>query len=142
MLQSNPLLEDVGLVIFDEFHERSIHADVALALCREAQQLLRPDLRIIRAMLMRKGSMIHCIPQEFKEDRVYICIALKNDISLFETLSDEWRDNYDVVLTAVSTDGYCLKFASERLRNDKSIVLAAAENNGEAFNFASEELKN
>lgn len=47
MLQSNPLLEDVGLVIFDEFHERSIHADVALALCREAQQLLRPDLRII-----------------------------------------------------------------------------------------------
>lgn len=47
MLQSNPLLEGVGLVIFDEFHERSIHADVALALCREAQQLLRPDLRII-----------------------------------------------------------------------------------------------
>ncbi|WP_422356671.1 ATP-dependent helicase HrpB [Roseivirga pacifica] len=47
MIQSDNALEGVGLVIFDEFHERSIHADVALALCREAQQVLRPDLRIM-----------------------------------------------------------------------------------------------
>lgn len=47
MLQSDASLEQVGLVIFDEFHERSLHADLALALCREAQQLLRPDLRIL-----------------------------------------------------------------------------------------------
>ncbi|WP_323756270.1 ATP-dependent helicase HrpB [Roseivirga sp.] len=47
MIQSDNALENVGLVIFDEFHERSIHADVALALCREAQQVLRSDLRIM-----------------------------------------------------------------------------------------------
>jgi ATP-dependent helicase HrpB len=47
MLQADNALEGVGLVIFDEFHERSIFADVALALCREAQQVLRPDLRIM-----------------------------------------------------------------------------------------------
>ena len=47
MLQSDNALEDVGLVIFDEFHERSLNADLAMALCREAQQLLRPDLRIM-----------------------------------------------------------------------------------------------
>ncbi len=47
MLHNDNSLEGVGLVIFDEFHERSIHADVALALCREAQQVLRPDLRIL-----------------------------------------------------------------------------------------------
>jgi ATP-dependent helicase HrpB len=47
MLHSDNALEDVGLVIFDEFHERNIHADVAMALCREAQQILRPDLRIM-----------------------------------------------------------------------------------------------
>lgn len=47
MLQSDNALDNVGMVIFDEFHERSIHADVALALCREAQQVLRPDLRIM-----------------------------------------------------------------------------------------------
>ena len=47
MIQNDNALENVGLVIFDEFHERSIHADVALALCREAQQVLRSDLRIM-----------------------------------------------------------------------------------------------
>ena len=47
MLQSDNTLDGIGLVVFDEFHERSIHADVALALCREAQQVLREDLRIL-----------------------------------------------------------------------------------------------
>lgn len=47
MLQNDNALENVGLVIFDEFHERNLHADVALALCRDAQQVLRPDLRIL-----------------------------------------------------------------------------------------------
>ncbi|RNC67581.1 MAG: ATP-dependent helicase HrpB [Desulfuromonadales bacterium] len=46
-LQADPLLEGIGAVIFDEFHERSIHADLALALCRDVQQCLREDLRII-----------------------------------------------------------------------------------------------
>ncbi|HSJ32682.1 MAG TPA: ATP-dependent helicase HrpB [Longimicrobiales bacterium] len=47
MLQDDPSLDGVGLVIFDEFHERSIHADTALALALQAQQLLRPDLRLL-----------------------------------------------------------------------------------------------
>lgn len=47
MLLNDNALENVGLVIFDEFHERNIHADVAMALCREVQQVLRPELRIL-----------------------------------------------------------------------------------------------
>ncbi|MBC7694978.1 MAG: ATP-dependent helicase HrpB [Burkholderiales bacterium] len=47
MLQSDNALEQYGLVIFDEFHERNLQADLALALCREAQQVLRPDLRLM-----------------------------------------------------------------------------------------------
>ena len=47
MLHSDNALEEVGMVIFDEFHERNIHADIAMALCREVQQVLRPDLRIL-----------------------------------------------------------------------------------------------
>ena len=47
MLVDDPALEGVDVVIFDEFHERSLQSDVALALVREAQQLLRPDLRIV-----------------------------------------------------------------------------------------------
>ncbi|AWW28741.1 ATP-dependent helicase HrpB [Echinicola strongylocentroti] len=47
MIHQDNALEEVGLVIFDEFHERNIHADVAMALCREVQEILRPDLKIL-----------------------------------------------------------------------------------------------
>ena len=47
MLQSDPGLSGVGLVIFDEFHERSLQADLALALLRDAQAALRPEMRMI-----------------------------------------------------------------------------------------------
>lgn len=46
-LQQDPELSGVGLVLFDEFHERGLHADLALALCREVQHALRDDLRIL-----------------------------------------------------------------------------------------------
>ena len=45
-LQDDPLLSDVTTLIVDEFHERSIHADLGLALARQAW-LARPDLRIL-----------------------------------------------------------------------------------------------
>ncbi|MCL6459194.1 MAG: ATP-dependent helicase HrpB [Gorillibacterium sp.] len=47
LLQEDPALSDVGVVIFDEFHERSLHADLGLALCLQAQSLLRDDLRLL-----------------------------------------------------------------------------------------------
>lgn len=43
MLQADPSLEGVGLVIFDEFHERSLDADLALALCTYARNVFRED---------------------------------------------------------------------------------------------------
>ncbi len=46
-LQDDPELNDVGLVIFDEFHERSLEGDLALALCRDVRQGLREDLRLL-----------------------------------------------------------------------------------------------
>ncbi len=46
-LQGDPLLGDVGVVIFDEFHERSLASDLALALCRDVQKGLRDDLKIV-----------------------------------------------------------------------------------------------
>ncbi len=46
-IQNDPLLEGVAMVIFDEFHERSIHADLGLALCRDVQQQVRNDLKIL-----------------------------------------------------------------------------------------------
>jgi ATP-dependent helicase HrpB len=47
MLQEDSALAGIGCVIFDEFHERSLNADLGLALCIECQQTLREDLRIL-----------------------------------------------------------------------------------------------
>lgn len=47
LIQNDPALTGIGLVIFDEFHERSIHADTGLALCLDSQKVLRPDLRLL-----------------------------------------------------------------------------------------------
>ena len=47
MILDDPGLEGVGAVLFDEFHERSLDADLGLALARETQGLLREDLRLL-----------------------------------------------------------------------------------------------
>ena len=47
MILDDPGLEGVGAVLFDEFHERSLDADLGLALARESQSLLRPDLKLL-----------------------------------------------------------------------------------------------
>jgi len=47
MLHADPSLDGIAAVLFDEAHERSIHGDLGLALALEAQEALRPDLRLV-----------------------------------------------------------------------------------------------
>lgn len=58
LLQDDPALEAYGAVIFDEFHERSLHADLGLALALQARALLRDDLRIIVMSATLQGEPI------------------------------------------------------------------------------------
>src|SRR5262245_16252337 len=46
-LLEDPILENVGAVIFDEFHERSLNSDLALGMVRLVQQTVRPELRMV-----------------------------------------------------------------------------------------------
>lgn len=46
-LQNNPSLDDVAVIIFDEFHERNLHSDLSLALALQSQECLRDDLKIL-----------------------------------------------------------------------------------------------
>lgn len=105
MMQSDSTLEGVGLVIFDEFHERSIHADTALAFCREIQKILRPDLRILimSATLdipslqeMLRAEVIQSEGRQFPVDLVY---RGEQDLSLLpeivSTAIAEAAKNYD-----------------------------------------------
>jgi ATP-dependent RNA helicase HrpB len=47
MLQADPFLEGIGVLIFDEFHERSLAADLSLAMARRVQREVRPDLALV-----------------------------------------------------------------------------------------------
>lgn len=57
-LQSDPELSDVGLLIFDEFHERSVEADLGLALSLDVQGGLRDDLKILVMSATLDGKRI------------------------------------------------------------------------------------
>ncbi|WP_141106864.1 DEAD/DEAH box helicase, partial [Raoultella ornithinolytica] len=47
MLQDDPMLEEVGAILFDEFHERHLSGDLGLALALDVQAQLRDDLRLV-----------------------------------------------------------------------------------------------
>lgn len=61
-LQSDQGLEGVGVVIFDEFHERSLQADTALAFCLDVQRHLRDDLKIlVMSATLESGPVSHLL---------------------------------------------------------------------------------
>lgn len=92
MLQTDSLLEDVGLVIFDEFHERSLHADLALVLCKQVQQLLRDDLRILimsatidgnnLSALLNNAPVVSCKGRQYPVSIQYLPIDAKEPIHI------------------------------------------------------------
>lgn len=68
MLQRDPELSGVSLVIFDEYHERSLHADTALAFCLESQMALRDDLHL----LVMSATLDQQALQDLLPDAAYI----------------------------------------------------------------------
>lgn len=58
LLQEDPALEDIGLVIFDEFHERSLQADLGLALTLDARDNLRDDLGVLVMSATLNGARV------------------------------------------------------------------------------------
>ena len=82
MLQRDPSLEGVGLVIFDEFHQRSLAADLALALCLDIQGVLNPSLRILAMsatldvesllQVMEGAQLLSCNGRQFDVETVYL----------------------------------------------------------------------
>ncbi|PQP89510.1 ATP-dependent helicase HrpB [Paenibacillus sp. AR247] len=81
MLQRDPELGGVGMIIFDEFHERNIHGDLGLALALESQSVLREDLRLLImsatleaepvAALLGGAPVVHCAGRQYPVETVY-----------------------------------------------------------------------
>ena len=93
MLQQDNALENVGLIIFDEFHERSLHADLALVLCRQVQQILRADLKILimsatmdvnhLSQLLNNAPIVSCEGRQYPVHIHYSSIDSKEPIPIF-----------------------------------------------------------
>ncbi len=58
LIIDDPALDGIAAVLFDEFHERSLDADLALALARDAQQGLRPDLKLLAMSATIDGARV------------------------------------------------------------------------------------
>lgn len=64
MIQSDPELNGIDVLIFDEFHERSLHADIALALALEVQEALRDDLKlVVMSATLEQHALQSLMPQ-------------------------------------------------------------------------------
>jgi ATP-dependent helicase HrpB len=58
MLQDDPFLESVAVVVFDEFHERNLNSDLALAMVRRVRETVRPDLKLVVMSATLDGAPI------------------------------------------------------------------------------------
>lgn len=90
-LQKDPLLEDVGLIIFDEFHERSVHADLCLSLCREIKQEIRSDLRL---MIMSATMDTSLVCGFLKNSQQVIGKGFLHPVTTFYKPIDTGRDRF------------------------------------------------
>ncbi len=98
LLQQDPSLSGYGIVLFDEFHERSLHADASLALCLEAQRLFRPDLRLLVmsatldcasvATILGGAPVISCEGRQHSVTTHYLDRALPRERSIGRPLED------------------------------------------------------
>lgn len=70
MMADDPTLDDISVVIFDEFHERSLITDAALALVRETQRTIRPDLKIVvMSATIDTSALCHALQAPLVESR-------------------------------------------------------------------------
>ncbi|MEZ5750900.1 MAG: ATP-dependent helicase HrpB [Paracoccaceae bacterium] len=98
MLQSDPSLDGVGAVIFDEFHERSLNADLGLAMVLETRAALRDDLALIVmsatldaapvAALMNDAPLLTAEGRAFPVETRWLDTPLPRDARLPEAVAD------------------------------------------------------
>ena len=111
MMVDDPTLDSISTIIFDEFHERSIITDAALALVRETQRTIRPDLKIVvMSATIDTSAICHALNAPLVESRgrmFDVEVVYGNDISAYQcaeevaaTVCQAWRD----------TDGSILAF--------------------------------
>ncbi|WP_197476300.1 MULTISPECIES: ATP-dependent helicase HrpB [unclassified Oleiphilus] len=139
-LQQDPELSDIGLVIFDEFHERSIHSDLSLMLCLEVQQALRDDLMLLvmsatidTQMLshyMNAAPIVECPGRTFPVATDYQAANSPNEYldkqvlrAIRSALQDDAHGDILVFLPGQGEIKRCLASAQERYSDNDLLLL-------------------
>jgi len=136
-LQNDPELMGVGLVIIDEFHERSLHTDLALMLALEVQQTIREDLKLlvmsatIDTQLISRylddAPVIKCPGRVYPVSVDYLhsndrYLSLKVTKALRPILSAEKRGDTLVFLPGQADINRCLSEAKSTFHDKKNLV--------------------
>ncbi|MFR4120500.1 MAG: DEAD/DEAH box helicase [Bilophila wadsworthia] len=120
MLQDDPDLQGVGCLIFDEFHERSLNADLGLALALDCQQGLRDDLRLLimsATWIPGRSSSCNRISGRSRCCGARARVARGTTSSLPGTF--QWRWVADAVPRRAEENGSILVFCRERARTQR-----------------------
>lgn len=137
-LQSDPEIADIGLVIFDEFHERSLHADLSLLLALEIQQSIREDLKLLLmsatidtalvSEYMGGAQVIDCPGRAYPVELDYVAMGAG---SLSQSVTQALRDLFArkiggdilVFLPSQAAINRCIADAKALLNTDPSVLL-------------------
>ena len=142
MLQSDQSIENVAMVIFDEFHERSIHSDLSLALSLQVQELLRDDLKILlmsatlnsSELLELLGDDIPVVTSDgklYEVQNIYLKSNIKqpdyktiNGVLVDTILNSLQNDTGDILVFLAGTKEIITlqKLLNEKIKNDIDIL--------------------
>lgn len=137
-LQKDPLLENVSVVVFDEFHERSLDSDLALALVKQVRDELRPDLKILVmsatldaepvSRYLGDCSVVHSPGRTYPVDVSYLA-ASPVGTAIEQTVAD------GIKKMSASSDGHILAFLPGvgEIRKTKDLLEGYAEQNNLAL---------
>ncbi len=137
-LQGDPEISDIGLIIFDEFHERSIHADLSLLLCLEIQQTIREDLKLLVmsatidtrlvSRYMGDATIIECPGRAFPVSVNHTCSnkePLVNQVitALRSVLLEDVPGDVLVFLPGQADINKCIEAANESFQSESNLLL-------------------
>ena len=115
-LLHDPQLRNVGIVILDEFHERHLQADLALALLRRLQQTTRPDLKLVAMSATLDAAPV----AEFLQAPVLRSAGKRFDVAIEHAPREDPRPLADQVASALQ------RLLQETLNGDVLVFLPGA----------------
>lgn len=119
-LVKDPTLEGVAIVMFDEFHERNLASEIAIALTREAQQIIRPDLKIVvMSATIDTQAICQALDAPLVESggRMYPVDVIRTDEELLPLIRRAYREHEGDILVFLPGEAEIRTTAEQLTKN-------------------------